>query len=82
MNIRDTQRDEYIFAERQKGRTFKDIGQELGITLERVRQVYERCCRDRRQQYFKTHPEAYREWLKAPNKEKLNFIPEEEKYPR
>lgn len=79
MNVRDNQRDEYIFEERQKGRTYKDIGQELGIGVERVRQVYERACRDKRQAYFRTHREEYRKWLlETPDSEKKNFIPPKE----
>ena len=76
MNIRDRQRDAYIFAEKQKGRTFKDIGQELGISLERVRQVFAHVCRDKRQRYFLTHPEEYEQWRNNPNIRK--FIPPEE----
>ena len=47
---KNIQRDEYIFSERQKGRTYKDIGQELGISVERVRQVCVQVSRDRRKQ--------------------------------
>lgn len=75
MNVRNPQRDEYIFAERQKGRTFKDIGQELGISLVRVRQVYVKTCREKRQEYFKTHPEEYEQWWEDPNNEKWNAPP-------
>lgn len=55
MNIRNTQRDEYIFAERQKGRTYKDIGQEVGISAERVRQVCVQFSRDKRKQTEPRH---------------------------
>lgn len=75
MSNRDPKRDEYIFTERQKGRTYKDIGQELGITQNRVRQVYMHVCRDRRQEYFQTHPEAYQEWWENPNDKKWNSPP-------
>lgn len=51
MNIRNTQRDEYIFTERQKGRSYKDIGQEVSISAERVRQVCVQVSRDRRERY-------------------------------
>ena len=77
MNNRDTQRDEFVFAERQKGRTFKDIGQELGITANRVNQIYTRTCNDRRKNYFLTHKEEYRKWLEGTWEEKRNFIPTE-----
>lgn len=75
MNVRDRERDEYIFSERQKGRTFTDIGLELGITGNRVRQIYNRACVDRRRKYFMTHKEEHEKWLQAPYKEQRNFIP-------
>ena len=75
MNVRDRQRDEYIYVQRKKGRTLKDIGQELGVTQERVRQVYVRVCRERRQKYFKTHPEARKEWYENPNDPKWDSLP-------
>ena len=75
MNARDRERDEYIFSERQKGRTFKDIGLELGITGNRVRQVYNRACVDRRRAYFRTHKEEYQQWLQGTWEEQRNFIP-------
>lgn len=77
VNIKDPRRDEYIYAERQKGRTYKDIGKDLGITASRVRGLYVRACRDRRQKYFKTHPEAYKEWHENPNDPKWDNLPEE-----
>lgn len=75
MNIRNIQREAYIFAERQKGRTFKDIGLELGVTQARVRYVYVQVCRERRQVYFKTHPEEYIQWRENPNAKKWNAPP-------
>ena len=40
---RDEERAMYIYKQRKEGkRTFADIGQELGITRERVRQMYRR----------------------------------------
>ena len=75
MNTRNIQRDEYIFAERQKGRTYRDIGQELGISFVRVRQVYVYVCRERRQEYFKTHPEEYKMWRENPKDKKWNQAP-------
>jgi DNA-directed RNA polymerase sigma subunit (sigma70/sigma32) len=75
MNERNIQRDEYIFAERQKGRTYRDIGQELGISFVRVRQVYVYVCRERRQEYFKTHPEEYKQWWENPKDKKWNQAP-------
>lgn len=75
MNARNIQREAYIFSERQKGRTYKDIGQELGITQVRVRQVYERVCQRRRQEYFKTHPEEYAQWWENPRDKKWSASP-------
>lgn len=42
MNIRDRERDAYVYQERKKGRTFASIGADLGVTGNRVRQVYRR----------------------------------------
>lgn len=42
MNIRDRERDMYVYAERKKGRTFASIGTDLGVTGNRVRQIYRR----------------------------------------
>ena len=75
MNAKNPQRAEYIFAERQKGRTYKDIGLELGITHNRVRQVYVYVCREKRQAYFKTHPEEYLEWREDSKNPKWNLPP-------
>ena len=75
MNVINPQRNEYIFAERQKGRTYKDIGLELGITQNRVRQVYVYVCREKRKKYFNTHPEEYLEWHNNPNDKKWNLPP-------
>lgn len=75
MNIKNAHRDEYIFTERQKGRTYKDIGQEFGITPHRVRQVCVYVARQKRQEYFKTHPDAYEEWRKSPMDKKWNSLP-------
>jgi len=42
-NIRDHDRDMYIYhARKDEKRTFADIGRELGITGNRVRQVFRR----------------------------------------
>lgn len=40
MNVQDRERSTYIFEERKKGRTFADIASELGISRERVRQIF------------------------------------------
>lgn len=74
---RNWQRDEYVYAQHQKGRTYSDIGQELGITVERVRQLYVRACRERRRKYFQTHPEAREEWSKNPRDKKWDSLPDE-----
>jgi len=42
MNIRDRERDAYVYEERKKGRLFREIAVDLGITANRVRQVYRR----------------------------------------
>ena len=42
MYIRNYERDAYVYEERKKGRLFKDIGSELGISGNRVRQIYRR----------------------------------------
>lgn len=40
---RDKERAMYIYKQRKEGkRTFADIGRELGLTLERTRQIYRR----------------------------------------
>lgn len=75
MRTRDPERAEYIFAQRKTGRTFKDIGLELGITPNRVREIYVYVCRDRRQQYFKTHPGEYEQWHNDPNNKKWDLPP-------
>lgn len=41
-NIRDRERDAYVYQERKKGRTFASIAPELGVTGNRVRQIYRR----------------------------------------
>lgn len=74
---RDWQRDEYVYAQRKKGRTYRDIGQELGVTSECVRQLYVRACRERRRKYFEAHPEAREEWLRNPNDPKWDDLPDE-----
>lgn len=74
---RNWQRDEYIYEQRHKGRTLKDIGQELGISPERVRALYVRACRERRQKYFQTHPEARKEWWENPKDPKWDSLPDE-----
>lgn len=77
MNKRDMQRDGYIYAQRKKGRTYKDIGYELGIGAERVRQLYFRVCRERRQMYLLAHPEARKEWWASQNDPKWDDLPDE-----
>ncbi len=42
MNERDRERDMYIYTARKAGRTFADIGRELGIGANRVGQLYRR----------------------------------------
>ena len=42
MHIQDRERAMYIYQERKKGRTFASIAPELGITPNRVRQIYRR----------------------------------------
>lgn len=74
---RNWKRDEYVYEQHRKDRTYKNISQELGITEERVRQLYVRACRERRQQYFKKHPEARKEWLQNPNDKKWDSLPDE-----
>lgn len=74
---RNWQRDEYIYAERRKGRTFKDIGLELGVTPGCVRQLFVRACRTRREKYFLKHPGLYIEWHKNPNDPKWDNLPDE-----
>ena len=39
---RDLMRDAYVFDEHAKGRTFGDIGRELGLSHVRIRQLYMR----------------------------------------
>lgn len=73
-NERDIERDNYIFRERYKGRTLKSIAEELGIGVERVRQIYARGCKERRQKYFRKHPEAYIEWHTNPNETGEKFL--------
>ena len=75
MNTRNPERAEYIFTQRQEGRTYKDIGLELGISHSRVRYIYVQACREKRQEYFKTHPEEYAQWWEDPNNEKWNAPP-------
>ena len=74
---RNWQRDEYVYAEHRKGRTFKDIGQELGVNPSRARELFVRACRERRQKYFRTHPEAHAEWWANPNDPKWDNLPDE-----
>ena len=73
-NERNIERDNYIFRERYRGRALKSIAEELGIGVERVRQIYERGCRERRQAYFRKHPEAFREWHTNPNETGEKFL--------
>jgi DNA-directed RNA polymerase sigma subunit (sigma70/sigma32) len=43
MKARNQERDMYIYRQRKEGkRTFADIGMELGITGQRVREIYMR----------------------------------------
>ena len=74
---RNWQRDEYVYAERKRGRTYKDIGQELGVNASRARELYVRACRERRQKYLLAHPEARREWYENPNDPKWDNLPDE-----
>ena len=70
MNIRDHERDIYVYEERKKGRTFASIGSDLGVTGNRVRQIYRRIdweinrenC-DGWQRHFEKHPEDRAEWI-------------------
>ena len=39
---RDLKRDAYVFDEYAKGRTFGDIGKELGLSQVRIRRLYVR----------------------------------------
>lgn len=77
MHVRNPQRESYIFTQRQAGRTFTDIVQELGLSPQRIRQIYTDVCRAKRRRYFDTHPGAYWEWVNLPSKERQKFIPEE-----
>ena len=70
MNIRDRERDVYVYEERKKGRTFASIAADLGVTGNRVRQIYRRIDweinrekSDGWQRHFKKHPEAEAEWI-------------------
>lgn len=70
MKIVDRERSAYIYTERKKGRKFPSIAQELGISPNRVRQIY---CRedwerngpnsDHWQLHFKKHPEDEAPWI-------------------
>lgn len=73
-NTRDRQRDDYVFYEKRKGRTNKDIADELGLTQERIRQIYYRACRDRREKYFRKHPEARKEWWEDTKTNDVKFL--------
>lgn len=77
MNTKDPRRDDYVFSQRQLGRTYKSISDELGVTVERVRQIYARACRDRRERYFASHPGQREIWLRSTDPKVINFIPEE-----
>lgn len=69
MIIRDRERDVYVYEERKKGRTFTSIASDLGVTSNRVRQIYcridweinrEKCDSWRRR--FEKHPEDEELW--------------------
>jgi hypothetical protein len=62
MKSRNTELKEYILAERRKSRTYSSIGKEVGLSTVRARQLYVQVCREKRQEYFKTHPEEYAQW--------------------
>lgn len=64
MNIRDRERDAYVYEQRKKGRTFASIAIDLGVTGNRVRQIYRRIDwetngknSDAWQRYYKKYPE-------------------------
>lgn len=42
MIVRDRERDMYVYEQRKQGRTFASIGADLGVTGNRVRQIYRR----------------------------------------
>lgn len=42
MIVRDRERDAYVYEQRKQGRTFASIGTDLGVTGNRVRQIYRR----------------------------------------
>lgn len=42
MNTRDRERDMYVYEQRKQGRLFREIAADLGVTGNRVRQVYRR----------------------------------------
>ena len=42
MNIRDRERDLYVYEQRKQGKLFREIAVDLGITGNRVRQIYRR----------------------------------------
>ena len=42
MIIRDRERDVYVYEQRKQGRTFASIATDLGVTGNRVRQIYRR----------------------------------------
>lgn len=69
MIIRDRKREAYIYEQRKQGRTFASIAADLGITGNRVRQIYTRedwerngpnC--DHWKLHFKKHPEDEEPW--------------------
>lgn len=75
MNYRDHERDAYVYEQRKKGRTFASIAADLGITGNRVRQIYNRedwernghnC--DHWQKHFKKFPEDEEPWTARLNR--------------
>lgn len=46
------ERDLFVFKERNKGRTYTSIGQELGISRERTRQLYIRAQRELKSPFY------------------------------
>lgn len=81
MSFQDQERAAYIYAEHKKGRKFPSIAEELGISRERVRQIFTREDWARNgpnceswQKHFAKHPEVKDHWLaqyeRTYNKEK------------
>lgn len=69
MKARNQERDMYIYRQRkEEKRTFADIGQELGITGQRVREIYMRLdwkLNGMNADHRRNDPESLPPWLQA-----------------